>query len=361
MTSLHSHTSSRPSIELDIHDVAFGGAGVGRFDGKAVFVPFTIDGERIEAEMIERRKSFDRAQLKRVIVRSAQRVDPVCPYFGHCGGCDYQHISYPHQLELKRRQVLQLLERIGRLTEVDVLPVSPSISPYAFRNRITVHATEGRIGFFEKNSRTVVDVERCAIAIPAVNDALKELRAIGLADGKHRTLRGAGVPRTFSQTNDFVAGALLDFVVNHVVGEVLLDAHCGSGFFGHVLAKRLKRVIGIDWSEPAIDLARLSAGSNETYICGDIGETIGTLLLTEQPQTVILDPSAEGVDERVTDALEANPCDRLIYVSCNPATLARDLGRLRKMFRIAAIQPFDMFPQTAEIETVAILDSTPPS
>ncbi len=340
---------------LDIHDVAFGGAGVGRHDGKIVFVPFTIDGERIEAEVIERRKSFDRARLQKVAVPSPNRVDPVCPYFGHCGGCDYQHVAYAHQLEIKRRQVAQLLARIGRITDVEVSPAVASREYYAFRNRITVHAAEGKIGFFEKNSRDVVDVEHCAIAIPTVNEALKELRATGLADGKHRTLREAGVPRTFTQTNDFVARTLLDFVVGQADGEVVIDAYCGAGFFGHALAGRIERVIGVDWNESAISIARESAGPNETYICGDVSDTIESLLANEKPGTVLLDPSAEGVDNRVTDALSAHPVDRLVYVSCNPATLARDLARLRSTYKILTVQPFDMFPQTAEIEIAAVL------
>jgi tRNA/tmRNA/rRNA uracil-C5-methylase (TrmA/RlmC/RlmD family) len=353
------HTVSDPSIRLDIHDVAFGGAGVGRLDGKIVFVPFTIDGERVEAEVIEQKKTFDRAKLGQVLIASPKRVDPICPYFGRCGGCDYQHVAYSHQLEIKRRQVAQLLVKIGRITDVEVLPTIPSTAPYAFRNRITVHAEQGRIGFFAKNSRDVVDVKRCAIADPAVNDALAELRANGLADGKHRTLRAVGVPRTFTQTNGFIAGALLDFVARRVVGQVLIDAYCGSGFFGHALADRVQRVIGIDWNEPPINAARESASSNEIYICGDVGETIESLLVNEQPHTVLLDPSADGVDDRVTDALGTHPPSRLIYVSCNPATLARDLARLRSTYEIVAIQPFDMFPQTAEIEAVAVLDRKP--
>jgi 23S rRNA (uracil1939-C5)-methyltransferase len=252
--------------------------------------------------------------------------------------------------------VVQLLERVGHLTDVEVLPTFASANPYAFRNRITVHASQGRIGFFEKNSRVVVDVKHCAIAIPAVNDALKELRATGLADGKHRSLRGAGIPRTFTQTNDFIAGALLDFVCRQVVGKVLLDAYCGSGFFGHTLAERLTTVVGIDWNEPAIETARASALANETYFCGDVSEMIEALLGRYHPETVILDPSAEGVDARVIDALTRNPSPRLLYVSCHPATLARDLARLRNKYRIIAVQPFDMFPQTAEIEAVAVLE-----
>ncbi len=356
VTRSQSHTAVQSPVGLDIHDVAFGGAGVGRLEGKIVFVPFTIDGERIEAQLVERKKSFDRAQLQKVIVRSTQRIDPVCPYFGQCGGCDYQHIAYGHQLELKRRQIVQLLERIGRLTDVEVLPTFASAPYYAFRNRITVHGSQGKIGFFAKNSREVVDIERCAIALPVVNEALRLLRATGLADGKHRTLRGEGVPRTFTQTNDIIAGALLEFVAGQTVGETLIDAYCGFGFFGHAMAERLKRVIGIDWNEPAIKTARESASSNETYICGDVAETIESLLVNDPPDTVILDPSADGVDDRVTGALVINPPSRLIYVSCNPATLSRDLARLRNKFKIVAVQPFDMFPQTAEIEAVAVLD-----
>jgi tRNA/tmRNA/rRNA uracil-C5-methylase (TrmA/RlmC/RlmD family) len=351
-----SRPASRPSIVLDIHDVAFGGAGVGRFDGKIVFVPFTIDEERIEAEVVEHRKSFDRAQLKKVTVPSPNRVDPICPYFGHCGGCDYQHIAYAHQLDIKRQQVAQLLARIGRITDLAVSSTIASKENYAFRNRITVHSAGGKIGFFEKNSRDVVDIERCAIAIPVVNEALKELRASGLADGKHRTLRGIGVPRTFTQTNDLVAEALLDFVVRQVVGEIAIDAYCGAGFFGHGLAGKLERVIGVDWNEAAISIARESASPNEIYICGDVSEMIESLLANEKPGTVLLDPSAEGVDDRVTDALGLHPADRLIYVSCNPATLARDLARLRSTYKIVNVQPFDMFPQTAEIEIVAVLE-----
>ena len=357
MRPSQSHFGSGQSIGLDVHDVAFGGAGVGRFNGKIVFVPFTIDGERVEVRVIEHKKSFDRAQLSHVVSPSAERVEPLCPYFGHCGGCDYQHIAYRHQLKLKHRQVIQLLERIGHITDVEVSPTLASSSPYAFRNRITVHAAGDKIGFFAKNSRKVVDVERCAIAIPAVNDALKSLRAAGLADGKHRTLRGAGVPRTFTQTNDSIAAALLEFVVRGTAGDVVLDAYCGSGFFGHALAERGKTVLGVDWNETAINAAWESAGTNETYILGDVADAIESLLVQAHPHTVILDPSADGLDERVTNALAVNPSNRLVYVSCNPATLTRDLARLRKNYRIVAIQPFDMFPQTAEIEAVALLDS----
>jgi len=351
-----SFSASRRIIELDLDDVAFGGAGVGRLEGKVVFVPLTIEGERVQAELIEHRSGFDRARLKRILLPSIHRVGPVCPYFGRCGGCDYQHIAYDHQLELKRHQVIQLLERIGRIREVQVSPAAPCANPYAFRNRITVHAMEGKIGFFEKHSRDVVDVEHCAIAVPAINEELKELRKRGLRDGQHRTLRGLDVPPTFTQTNDFIARALVDYVARQVTGDVLIDAYCGSGFFGHALAHRFRIVVGLDWNEPAIAAARLKANPNEEYICGDVSEAIASVLEKYQPQTLILDPSADGVTGRVTKALLSKPPNRLIYVSCNPATLARDLSRLLNRYRIIEIQPFDMFPQSAEIEAAAVLE-----
>jgi 23S rRNA (uracil1939-C5)-methyltransferase len=353
-----SSVASGPFVELEIYEVAFGGAGVGRVGGKIVFVPFTVDGERIEAELIDQRRGFDRARLNKIIFRSSQRVEPICPYFGPCGGCDYQHITYNHQLELKRRQVNQLLVRIGRMANIEVSPTLPSLSPYSYRNRITVHARQGRIGFFEKNSREVVDVEYCAIASPAVNEELEHLRTKGLPDGQHRTLRGPGVPRTFTQTNEFIASALLEYLDRQVTGDVLVDAYCGSGFFGHALADRFRNVIGLDWNVPAIAEARKAARPNEVYIAADVSESIESVLAKYHPDTVILDPSADGVEKRVTDALAAQSSERLIYVSCNPTTLARDLSRLKEQYRIIAIQPFDMFPQTAEIETVAVLKRT---
>ena len=327
-----------------------------RAAGKIVFVPLTIDGEQVEVRIVEQKHKFNRAELRNVLQSSAERVEPPCPYFGRCGGCDYQHISYKHQLELKRRQVSELLKRVGRLPDVSVSPAIPCRNPYAFRNRITVHAEHGRIGFFAKNSRNLVDVERCAIAIPEVNEKLKQLRKEGLRDGSHRTLRGEGVPLTFAQTNSFVASELLEYISVRLEGKVLLDAYCGSGFFAHALADRFQKVVGLDWNEHAISRARALARSNELYVCADVAGAIEAILGAHNPEAVLLDPPAAGIEKRVAATLAANKPERLIYVSCDPATLARDLSRLREHFKVQSVQPFDMFPQTAEIETVVVMD-----
>src|ERR1051325_1262605 len=151
------------TVDLTIQDIAFGGKGIGREAGKVVFVPLTIDAETISAEIVRQKKQFTEAELIEVRQSSPHRVTAPCPYFGHCGGCAYQHIDYPHQLEIKWRQVRDLLGRIGKVGEPPMGPIIPSPKPYGYRNRITVHVMSGVIGFFRRESNRLLDIERCPI------------------------------------------------------------------------------------------------------------------------------------------------------------------------------------------------------
>jgi tRNA/tmRNA/rRNA uracil-C5-methylase (TrmA/RlmC/RlmD family) len=346
--------SRDPVITVTIEDIAFGGDGVGRWQNEVTFVPFTIDGETVRAAVVERRRRFQRAALVRPLKPSPHRVDPPCPYFGRCGGCAYQHMSYPHQLEVKRAQVAQALRRIGRFHDVEVALTIPSPQPFGYRNRITVHADEGKLGFYELRSHTLLDIARCPLARDAVNAKLAELRRRGLPPGTHRTLR-EGTGTTFEQINDGVARLLLEYVGRHLSGDSLVDAYCGSGFFAHALAPGLRTVAGIEWSEPAIASARRNAHANESYHLGDVATLLGDVLHATNPDTLVLDPPAEGLAPAVIEQTLAQPPARVLYVSCNPATLARDLSRLAPGYKLVEVQPFDMFPQTAEIEAVAVL------
>jgi tRNA/tmRNA/rRNA uracil-C5-methylase (TrmA/RlmC/RlmD family) len=348
-------------VELTIHDVAFGGKGVARDSGKAVFVPFTIDGERVSARIVREKKQFAEAELVEVLEASPHRVGAPCPYFGRCGGCSYQHISYEHQLELKARQVEQAMRRIARLAEPPMRPIVPSPSSYSYRNRITVHAQDGIVGFFRRDVHELMDIAQCPISMPEVNDALAQLRASRPSDG-HYTLRAHSGPRVFAQTNDAVADAMAEFIFSILPDgqEMLIDAFCGAGFFAKRFAPKFERVIGIDWDRFAIDAARKNAGPNETYIAGDVAlELVGTIdrnrpgAVGSIAPTLIIDPPATGLSAETRRAvIDASPAT-LIYVSCNPPTLGRDLAQLQSHFSVVSITPFDMFPQTAEIEVVA--------
>jgi len=347
------------SAELKIEDVAFGGKGVARDAGKAVFVPFTIDGERVTAKIVREKKQFAEAELLEVLEPSPERVIAPCPYFERCGGCSYQHINYNHQLELKARQVEQAMRRIGKMPEPPMRPIVSSPLPHGYRNRITVHAQDDVVGFYRRDVHELMDIAQCPIAMPEVNDALTQLRATRPRDG-HYSLRAHSGPRVFAQTNDAVADALADFIATILAGEngLLVDAFCGAGFFTKRLAPQFERVIGIDWDRFAIDAARKDARPNETYIAGDVATELSQLLRsidpTRQP-ALILDPPATGLSPELRRVILDSSPRTMIYVSCNPPTLARDLAELQHRFATVSITPFDMFPQTAEIEVVAVL------
>jgi tRNA/tmRNA/rRNA uracil-C5-methylase (TrmA/RlmC/RlmD family) len=348
--------SYQMELTLRINEVAFGGSGVGKADGKIVFVPFTVDGELVQVRITESHKSFNLGSVETILQASPHREEPPCPYYQVCGGCDYQHIHYAHQLELKRLQVEQALRRIAKLPEIVVPPVCPSPKDYGFRNRITVHSDGQSIGFFQKRSRKIVDIARCALASDAVNAKLDQLRQRGLAAGSHVTIREDDTIATFTQTNDSVAGRLLDYVRARLKGPFLVDAYCGSGFFAHQLARAFTTVIGIEWSRAAYNLAAQSAFAHEKYYCGDVKDLLPQVLRKNRVSTLLLDPPAEGLAEPVCQTISEYPPNTVIYVSCNPATFARDLSRLRPKFRLIEVQPFDMFPQTAEIELAALLE-----
>jgi 23S rRNA (uracil1939-C5)-methyltransferase len=345
-------------VDLQIEDVAFGGKGVARENGKAVFVPFTIDGEPVSARIIREKKQFAEAEVVDLRRRSPHRVEPPCPYFGHCGGCAYQHVDYPHQLEIKSRQVRDLLQRIGKLKNVPLHAIVPSPLEYAYRNRITVHAQEGIIGYFRRDSHRLIDIENCPIAMDEVNRELADLRARDVPDG-HYTLRAKAGPRIFSQTNDGIATALRDLIVDLVPAneELLVDAFCGAGFFAKALLNKFQRVVGIDWDRFAIAAAAENASTKENYVAGDVEAGLRTALegCDADRTIVIVDPPSVGLSVRVRETVTDLAPAKLIYVSCNPSTLARDLANLESRFEIKSVTPFDMFPQTAEIEVVAEL------
>ncbi len=345
-------------IELLIDDIAFGGKGVGRAEGKAVFVPFTIEGERVTARVVREKKSFAEAELVRVTEPSPHRAPPLCPYFGRCGGCSYQHMSYEHELHWKSHQVAQALKRIGKFSAPPLRPIVPSPRDYEYRNRITVHVENGVVGFFRHDAHRLIDIERCPIAMPQVNEELTTLRARRPRDG-HYTLRAQRGPRVFSQTNDAVAIHLADSIAGLIPPErtLLIDAYCGAGFFAKRLREKFTRIVGLDWDIHAIAAAQAGSTAAETYLAGEIATHLADQLVQADPKTttVIVDPPATGLGADVREILRRHPAATLLYVSCNPPTLARDLAELVPAFKLESVTPFDMFPQTAEIEVLAHL------
>jgi len=360
-------TSIRPGqeLEIEIHDIAFGGKGVGRVDGMACFVPGVIEGEKVLVKIAKVKSRMMEAWLLDVQEPSPHRIPSPCPVFLKCGGCAYQHIDYPHQLRIKETQLREALRRLGGMTEPPIGEMIPSPETYGYRNRITIHVREGKAGFYAQGSNRVVPVEKCLIASPEVDLGFKDLLKSRPRDGDYlvgEKKRYGG----FRQVNNAVAEILKATVSDAVlsgdaVRGLLVDAYCGAGFFAHELQGSFDKVIGIERSIASVAMAARQAAEKESYLAGNVEDRLAEALEAGEPDgtVLLLDPPSEGLEEAAVHAILDTPPARIVYVSCNPATLARDLKRLSGSYRAEQVTPLDMFPQTAEIESVTRLIRIP--
>jgi len=373
--------SAGASVSLTIEDIAFGGEGVARLDDFVVFVPFVLVGEVVEVEITEVKKNFARARLVRVTQPSPERVEPACRYFAECGGCQYQHIAYDAQLRLKHKQIADLFRRIGGFRTDVVAPVIPCPQPYGYRNRIMIRSQWNKpeqklnIGFIRWDGGLVEDIEECQIAEPAINEQIRHVRAHPPPKGGIKVVlrippEGWDVPPdSFFQNNFFLLPKLVE-TVREFVGRGgarhLVDLYCGVGFFGIELADAVESFIGVEYDQRAIRAARRNAAArgrtNGEFMAATVEEALPRLLQRFSPQTttVLLDPPRKGCLPRTLQLLRHVRPAQMIYVSCHPATMARDLNILccDGVFDLVRVTPLDMFPQTQHVECVADLRVT---
>ncbi|MBL9169548.1 MAG: class I SAM-dependent RNA methyltransferase [Verrucomicrobiales bacterium] len=369
-------------LQFDIHDLGFGGEGVGRCREFVIFVAGTIPGETVRAQVTEVKKQFARARLLEILTPSPDRTDPKCRYFGQCGGCQYQHVRYERQLEIKRKQVSDLLVRIGKFPADRVDAVLPCPAPYGYRNRIMVRSQWNKpaqkldIGFLEAESRLVVDIDRCEIAEPGLNVQLTEVRKNPPPKGGIKVVLRIPpedwvVPKdSFFQNNFFMLPGLVETVrgrLQDAGSSYLVDAYCGVGFFSLATAECFKSFRGVELDGMAIKAARTNMHNkgitNGEFVQGRSEDLLPSLVQSfpAAETTVILDPPRTGCGPEIIECLRAVAPRQIIYVSCHPATLARDLNILCQggVFDLRRIVPVDMFPQTQHVECVADIRSMP--
>ncbi|MCS7338623.1 MAG: TRAM domain-containing protein, partial [Verrucomicrobiae bacterium] len=323
-------------LQVRIDDIAFGGDGVGRVNDFVVFVPFVLAGELVEVELTEVKKNFARARPVQVLERSAARVEPACQYFGKCGGCQYQHIRYETQLEIKRKQVIELLKRVGGLDTAAVEPVVPCPRPYGYRNRIMIRSQWNKpekklnVGFLRWDCGLVEDIEECKIAEPAINAQLKQVRAHPPPRGGLKVVlrippEGWEVPPdSFFQNNFYMLPALVGLVQSMLSAaqtRYLVDVYSGVGFFAIELARHVERFVGIEIDQRAVKAARKNAATrgvtNGGFVCGAAEAMLGSYLTEFSPgaTTVIIDPPRKGcLPETIRALCDARPA-QVIYVS----------------------------------------------
>lgn len=386
-------------VELSIESLTNLGMGVGRIDSWVVMVPFVIPGERVRARIFRNFQNYSDADLVEVLEASPDRVVPQCPLYQTCGGCQYQHLDYRRQLEEKTKHVAELMEKLGEIDHpVELSHGSPKI--YNYRSKITPHydrpAKDGSqpIGFLQYGRRNqIVNVEQCPIATEVINAALPEARETARREGgKKRRQRGGtllmrdvleGVvtdpqeivsERVGEVSFQFKAGEffqnnpfILPEMVAHVASEAstegaryLVDAYCGVGLFALSTAKSFEQVAGVEISEPAVRWAQanatISGVKNARFVIGKAEAIFNGLKFPAEETAVVIDPPRKGCDASFRQQLLQFRPQRIVYVSCDPATQARDLKEfVEGGYTITRIQPFDLFPHTRHIENVVSL------
>lgn len=383
-------------IDCSIESLAFGGAGVARVDGMAIFVEDALPGERVLAEITKPSRNFAHARALKICEPSAERVVPPCRYYGRCGGCQLQHLRYDAQVEWKTKQAIELLKRIGGLSKYSLSDSVPSPNPYGYRNTIRLHRLPvgpARYGYYCRDGRTLIAISRCLIARNTINKTLStrkipsapgdrspEIILHAGADGNVVVSDGMGntvdvvevlcgtrftVPSaSFFQVNGAVAALLVEKVRGWIQSSrcrgTLFDLYCGVGVFSTLIGESFSRVVGMDCDASAIARAKANSAAHGdkkfSFIAGRVESAISGICKRHilPGSIVLLDPPRTGVGEGVIEALrEADRrVEKVFYVSCNPATLSRDLKRLcaNSPWRLDTVAIFDMFPQTAHIE-----------
>jgi tRNA/tmRNA/rRNA uracil-C5-methylase (TrmA/RlmC/RlmD family) len=375
-------------LELRIDALAGSGDGVGRSgEGRVVFVPFTAPGDRIRARIDELHPRYARAALEELIEPSPSRVAPPCEVFGACGGCSWQHLDYAAQCEAKRRIVEDALRRVGKLALPGPIALRPSPTPYAYRARARVAVEQGRVGYRRAASRELCAVRGCPILAEPADAQLRALvaappredgeweiaagsdgarahalgesaRPIELAVGDDRLRVSAG---GFFQANPALHTALVESVARGAGrGALAVELHAGCGFFTLSLARAFERVVAVE-ADPAAaadlrhNLARAGRG-NVAVVVERVESALAGRLAGLRPDALVLDPPRTGLPRGAASRIAALAPGRIAYLSCDPATLARDLAALVAAgLRLEAVEAFDLFPQTPHVEVLAVL------
>jgi 23S rRNA (uracil1939-C5)-methyltransferase len=385
---------------LEVEKLVYGGDGLIRHEGQVVLTPFTIGGERVDVEIEKVKQGVARGKLGTVTVASDQRVAPDCEYFGRCGGCHYQHISYQGQLAAKTAILQETLSRVGKLKD---LPQIETISgkPWGYRNRAQFHVMNGKLGYLERGSHKLCAIESCPISSPMINRAIASLNRMlkdrrwpkfvkslevftneeqvqvnimeydqpvakrffdwceeeipGLVTGPLEYGRFRVSHGSFFQSNRFLAERMAEYSLEGASGKSAIDLYAGVGLFTLPLAEKFETVMAVETGTGAIRDLEFNAQRAGLKIDTSVGNVDEYLARREESADFVLaDPPRTGLGKAVTHRLSELKPERVVLVSCDPATLARDLAALED-YKLESLALVDLFPQTFHIETVAKL------
>jgi len=388
----------RETHEVTIERIVPGGYGLAHAEGKTIFVSLAVKGDRAIVRLERKKGAVAFASIVEILEPSPFRLKPPCRYFGRCGGCDFQQMNYDAQLTAKREIILDCLRRIGKIEPPNEIKVNPSPNEWNYRARAQwrYDADRNYFGYYERNSHNVCDVVECPVLTHPLQKTLQSLRTLRQSGElpfdveEFHAVTAAGddeislMPEpdfshmreieisigefnyklsaeVFFQTNPLLLPALIDYAIGDAGGETAIDLYSGVGLFTLPLSKKFEQVFGVEYSPESVAFARENAKNaklkNVSFACSGVSdwlkENSGEI---GKVDFVLLDPPRTGAEDETINSLINLKPKQIAYVSCDPATLARDLRLLANGgFILKQIEGFDLFPQTHHIETVAVL------
>lgn len=403
-------------MQVEIKDISYGGCGVGKVDGKVIFVPHTDIGEIVEVNNVSKGSKFDKGEIVSVIKPSEDRCEPFCPYFSLCGGCDFQFVNYERELELKLIILKNELKKANFLEKIEIFS---SKNRFFYRNKIKLTYRNNKLGYITP-SKNFISIDKCPIANVEINEALavlnnyfkvhsyKNLKSVTFrksddkilvaflfsqkenfvydeilnpffigvfvgevlendktkliktfnSDKFYKTILNVKIPidfKSFFQINDLVAENLYGYIIDNLKGRKIVNAYSGQGALSLYLSTVCKKVVGIEIQKSSHLIAEEIKNSNMENINGLVEEKLPLLLKEEKFDAIVLDPARAGCQKSVIESINRVKIKEIYYISCNFATLARDLKLLSEVYHIENVKMFDMFPCTANMEVCAHL------
>lgn len=393
-------------MKVNIDKLDHFGRGISKIDNKVTFVPFVLPDEEVEIHLVKQKKNYNEAFCSKIYNQSKRRVIPFCPYFGKCGGCDLQHLNYEDTLDFKKEKINNLFEKAK--LNFPKITIQKSLNTKNYRNKITLKVINGQLGYYEKESHNIISVDDCLISNNVINKFINELKNKVLSDGEivircnhneevllifngnynfvrddfskslnivgivinGKTVYGVNYLTTninntifkysydsFFQVNNEVANYIFNYIKNETSGGTVLDLYCGVGTLSLMASYTAKKVYGVEIVpnaiKNAIENARMNNRDNLEFMLGDVSKLVDNI--KEKFDAIIVDPPRKGLDKYTKDYLLKSNVETIIYVSCDPVTLTRDLTVLQEKYVIKEVKLFDMFPYTYHVETVVKL------
>ena len=382
------------------------GRGICYIDDKITFVKNALPDEIVDIEITKENKKYNEAKVIKYVKKSDKRIDSKCPYYELCGGCDLEHLSYDDGVEFKRNKLSYIFRNYYK--DVDIVK---SNKEYGYRNKITLKVVDNVIGYYEEDSHRIVSISDCLLARDSIREFIKDISLLNVINGEivirsnyndelliwiksddsltidfdslnkykivgiiqnDKVLYGENSfveivngkyykisYDSFFQINSYICGKIFDYIDSYLDNdEIILDLYCGVGTLGIGIGSHVKKVYGIEVIPNAIlnaiSNSKVNKLDNAYYLLGKCEDCIDKI--NDEVTSIIVDPPRAGLDKHTLETIIKFKARKIVYVSCDPMTLARDLEELTKNYKIIEIKGFDMFPNTYHCESVCILE-----